>query len=205
LVFDMSMAHGAYPSPLNYKGFPKSVCTSVNNVVCHGIPDDRPLADGDIINVDVTVYLNGFHGDCSSTFLVGDVDEAGRRLVQVTEECLAIGLDCCRPGAPFCTIGDAIYRHAFKSGFTVVPAFTGHGIGSYFHGPPDVYHVPNPWYRRTMAEGMTFTIEPIVSEGSDRIVVLEDGWTAVSADNSRAAQAEHTVLVTESGVEVLTV
>jgi len=205
LVFDMAMAHNAYPSPLNYKGFPKSVCTSVNNVVCHGIPDDRPLADGDIINIDVTVYLDGFHGDCSQTFMVGDVDEAGQRLIQATEESLAVGLDVCGPSVPFSAIGEAIYKHAWKNGFSVVGGFTGHGIGTYFHGPPDVYHVPNRWYKEVMLPGMTFTVEPILTEGNDRIIILHDGWTAVTADHSRSAQVEHTVLVTENGTEVLTI
>jgi len=205
LVFDMAMAHNAYPSPLNYKGFPKSVCTSVNNVACHGIPDDRPLADGDIINIDVTVYLDGFHGDCSETFMVGDVDDAGQRLVKITDECLTLGLDACGPGRYFHNIGEAIYRHAWKNGFNIVSSFTGHGIGSYFHGPPDVYHVPNPWYPPIMEPGMTFTVEPIVSEGSEKLIILEDGWTAISADNSRSAQAEHTVLITDTGIDILTI
>lgn len=203
LVFDMAMAHNAYPSPLNYRGFPKSVCTSVNNVVCHGIPDDRPLANGDIINVDVTVFLDGYHGDCSKTFLIGDVDEDGKRLVQVTEECLQIGLEFCGPEKPFSAVGEHIYAHAFDNGYRIIGAFTGHGIGSYFHGPPDIYHVPNN-YPGVMKPGMVFTVEPIVTEGSERIVILEDGWTAVTCDHSRAAQAEHTVLITESGAEILT-
>lgn len=203
LVFELSITGNAYPSPLNYRGFPKSVCTSVNNVICHGIPDDRPLSEGDIINIDVTVYLDGVHGDCSRTFLVGDVDNDGKRLVMVTEECLEIGIQLCKPHTKFGEIGEAIYEHAQRSGFEVVGQFTGHGIGSYFHGPPDIYHVPNT-YPGEMLPGMTFTIEPAVSEGTDEIVILEDGWTAVTCDNSRAAQCEHTVLITETGVEILT-
>lgn len=203
LVYDLSLAHDAYPSPLNYRGFPKSVCTSVNNVICHGIPDDRPLSDGDIINIDVTVYLDGVHGDCSKTFLVGDVDDDGKRLVMVTEQCLEIGIQLCKPHTKFADIGEAIYEIAQASGFEVVGQFTGHGIGSYFHGPPDIYHVPNT-YPGKMLPGMTFTIEPALSEGTDEIVILEDGWTAVTCDNSRAAQCEHTVLITETGVEILT-
>ena len=203
LVFDMCMAHNAYPSPLNYRGYPKSVCTSVNNVVCHGIPDDRPLANGDIINVDITVFLDGFHGDCSKTFLVGDVDEEGQQLVKATEECLQVGLEACGPGKPFCEVGNRINEHAFSHGFSIVGAFAGHGIGSYFHGPPDIYHVPNN-YPGEMKPGMTFTVEPIVSEGSDRIVILQDGWTAVTCDHTRAAQFEHTVLITETGIDILT-
>lgn len=203
LVYDLSIANNAYPSPLNYRGFPKAVCTSVNNVICHGIPDDRPLSDGDIINIDVTVYLDGVHGDCSKTFLVGDVDKDGKRLVSTTEECLEIGIAVCKPGAKFSEIGDAIYNHAQTCEYEVVPQFTGHGIGRYFHGPPDIYHAPN-YYPGKMMPGMTFTIEPILSEGSDEMVILEDGWTALTCDNSRAAQCEHTVLITDEGVEVLT-
>jgi len=203
LVFDLSIAHNAYPSPLNYRGFPKAVCTSVNNVICHGIPDDRPLCNGDIVNIDVTVYIDGVHGDCSKTFLVGEVDEDGKRLVSITEECLKIGVEICKPGTKFSDIGQAIYNHAQKYNYEIVPQFTGHGIGYYFHGPPDVYHVPNT-YPGKMKPGMTFTIEPILTEGTDEMVILEDGWTALTCDNSRAAQCEHTVLITEEGVEVLT-
>ena len=183
--------------------FPKSVCTSVNNVVCHGIPDDRPLEDGDIINVDITVFLDGVHGDCSETFLVGNVDESGQKLVQVAKESMEVGVKACGPGVEFRTIGAVIQSHAESQGFQVVPAFTGHGIGSFFHGPPDIYHMQN-LYPGRMKPGVTFTVEPAISEGSHEIVILEDGWTAVTSDNSRSAQFEHTVLITESGVEILT-
>lgn len=132
---------GAYPSPLNYRHFPKSVCTSVNNIACHGIPDDRPLQDGDIINIDITVYLNGYHGDCSRTFLIGNVDEKGRELVKVTEECLMAGIKECRNGIPFAQIGKVIERLSKERGYQVVPAFCGHGIGTYFHGPPEIMHI----------------------------------------------------------------
>nr|CAD7457988.1 unnamed protein product [Timema tahoe] len=203
LVHKLAIDNEAYPSPLHYKGFPKSVCTSVNNVACHGIPDDRPLEDGDIINIDVTVYLNGFHGDCSSTFLVGNVDEKGRKLVQVTKECLYRAIEHCKPGRFFNSLGEEIENTARKFGLTVIPAFAGHGIGSYFHGPPDIYHCYNSYPGR-MLPGMTFTIEPVIAQGSENIVILEDGWTAVTEDTGRAAQFEHTVLITETGVEVLT-
>ena len=142
-VYQMSVDHGAYPSPLNYKGFPKSVCTSLNNVVCHGIPDDRPLESGDIINIDITVFFNGVHGDCSETYAVGEVDEKGHQLLQMTRDCLAIGLEECGPDKPFAGIGEKIEEHAEKHGYSVVPMFIGHGIGSYFHGPPDIYHARN--------------------------------------------------------------
>ncbi|XP_075219296.1 methionine aminopeptidase 1D, mitochondrial isoform X2 [Lycorma delicatula] len=203
IVHNMAIEHGAYPSPLNYEGFPKSVCTSVNNVACHGIPDDRPLQDGDIINVDVTVYLNGYHGDCSSTFLIGDVDIEGIKLVNATYEALEAAMSICRPGEYFYSIGDVVEEVAKLRNYTVVPAYTGHGIGSYFHGPPDIIHCYNE-YPGQMKPGMTFTIEPILSQGTGETVVLEDGWTGVTTDNSRTAQWEQTVLITESGFEVLT-
>ncbi|XP_050306237.1 methionine aminopeptidase 1D, mitochondrial isoform X2 [Anthonomus grandis grandis] len=141
LVHKLCIQYGAYPSPLNYKNFPKSVCTSVNNVTCHGIPDDRPLEDGDIVNVDITVFYKGYHGDCSKTFLVGNVDEEGKWLVEATEVCLEEGINVCRPGAYFRDIGYAIEQKASELSYTVVPAFLGHGIGSYFHGPPEIYHI----------------------------------------------------------------
>jgi len=203
LVHNLAVDNSAYPSPLNYRGFPKSVCTSVNNVACHGIPDDRPLQDGDIVNIDVTVYLNGFHGDCSAMFLVGDVDRQGQALVKATELSLEHALSICRPGEFFCNIGNEVELVARKAGFTVVPCFTGHGIGTYFHGPPDIYHCYNN-YPGKMQTGMTFTIEPVLAQGSHEIIILEDGWTAVTLDNGRAAQCEHTVLITDDGVEVLT-
>nr|CAH0101111.1 unnamed protein product [Daphnia galeata] len=202
-VYEFIVSQGAYPSPLHYKGFPKSICTSVNNVVCHGIPDDRPLMDGDIINVDVTVYLNGFHGDVSETFLVGDVDEQGRELVDITKVCLDEAVAICHPGRPYKHIGAVIDTCARKHGFRVVPAFTGHGIGSYFHGAPDIYHFRNH-FPGQMETGQTFTIEPAIAQGSHQCIILEDGWTAITSDGSRAAQFEQTVLITEDGVEVLT-
>ncbi|XP_030561506.1 methionine aminopeptidase 1D, mitochondrial isoform X1 [Drosophila novamexicana] len=197
------ISENAYPSPLRYVGFPKSLCTSINNVACHGIPDDRPLADGDIINIDVTVYQNGCHGDCSETFLVGHVDERGRFLVDSTRECLEKCIALCGPGVPFNEIGKYIQKYCQERDLESVEAFIGHGIGSYFHGPPEIYHYANEAPGRMQA-GMTFTIEPILSLGSGDIGLLEDGWTAVSLDNSRSAQFEHTILITATGVEVLT-
>jgi len=194
---------GAYPSQLNFHGYPKSVCTSVNNVAAHGIPDNRLLEDGDIINIDITVFLDGFHGDCSKTFLIGDVDQSGRKLVDVTNQCLDIGISRCRPNTPFRDIGRAIHKLARHHSCTSIPVFIGHGIGSFFHGPPDIYHCFNNYPGR-MQPGMVFTVEPCISEGDKRVKILEDGWTAVTLDNSRAAQAEHTVLITKNGVEVLT-
>lgn len=156
-VHEKCVMEGAYPSPLLYKGFPKSVCTSVNNVTCHGIPDDRKLCDGDIVNVDITVFYEGFHGDCSSTFLVGNVNEAGQRLVAVARQCRDIGIAVCRPSAKFREIGQAISKHASSNGYTVIADFCGHGIGSYFHGPPEIIHVDYP-SKGWMLPGMTFTI-----------------------------------------------
>ncbi|XP_072941177.1 methionine aminopeptidase 1D, mitochondrial isoform X2 [Epargyreus clarus] len=202
-VHNKTIDAGAYPSPLHYMGFPKSVCTSVNNVAVHGIPDLRPLQNGDIINVDITVFFKGYHGDCSKTFLVGDVDNKGLELVGITEECLDMAIKLCGPGVPFCSIGNTISKYVKRRGFTVLPAFTGHGIGSYFHGPPDIYHSLN-CYPGLMKPGMTFTIEPVISQGSELTVILEDGWTAVTEDSARAAQVEHTVLITEDGVDILT-
>ena len=199
------VSRGAYPSPLKYRGFPKSCCTSVNNVVVHGIPDDRQLLDGDIINIDVTVFYDDFHGDTSDTFAVGNVDAAAKKLVRATRECLQRGIDVCGPGQTFNAIGKAIEPYANSLQFSVCRQYVGHGIGSYFHGPPNIHH-----YRRlkvrpgTMEPGMTFTIEPILMEGVPETRLLSDGWTVVSTDNQRSAQAEHTVLITDSGVEILT-
>jgi methionyl aminopeptidase len=198
------VSRGVYPSPLRYRGFPKSVCTSVNEVICHGIPDDRPLEEGDIVNVDVTVFTGGVHGDTSATFCVGHVDPESRRLVQVTEECLDRAIEAVAPGAPLSDIGRAIEVHAHAAGFFVVQAFVGHGIGEVFHGPPQVPHYYEPELTTVMEPGMTFTIEPMITMGSIQPVIWSDGWTAVTSDGSRTAQFEHTVLVTDDGVDVLT-
>lgn len=202
-VFNSCLANNAYPSPLNYNHFPKSVCTSINNVACHGIPDDRPLEDGDIINVDITVYYNGYHGDCSKTFLVGNVDDEGKQLVEATKVCLNEAISICKPGTYFRDIGFCIQEKAEKLGFQIIPSFIGHGIGSYFHGPPDIYHMKNNYPGR-MESGMTFTIEPILTQGDQYIVILDDNWTAITEDNARTAQFEHTVAITDTGVEILT-
>jgi methionyl aminopeptidase len=177
----------------------------VNEVILHGIPDDRPLENGDIVSVDVTIYLGGFHGDCCGTFLCGDVDEASRRLARVTEECLARGIEAVRPGRPMSDIGRAIEGHAGASGYGVVRAFCGHGIGEEFHMEPQVLHYFEPRATRLVEEGMFFTVEPMITMGSWRHVEWPDGWTAVTADGKRAAQAEHTLVVTRNGAEILTV
>jgi methionyl aminopeptidase len=171
---------------------------------CHGIPDNRPLCDGDIINVDITVYLNRYHGDCSRTFLIGTVDERGQYLVHHNEQALAEAIKVCRPGQTFNEIGSAISEYAAKVDLTTVPAFIGHGIGSFFHGPPEIYHYENAVDVGIMEPRMTFTIEPIFSLGSADLELWEDGWTAATADGARTSQFEHTVLITENGCEILT-
>ncbi|KAF8789269.1 methionine aminopeptidase 1D, mitochondrial-like [Argiope bruennichi] len=204
IAHDTCIKYGAYPSPLNYRGFPKSICTSVNNIACHGIPDDRKLKDGDIISVDISVYYKGFHGDCASTCLVGNVDEKAKKLVKVTALCLQEAIKICHHKQYFSAIGKTISKIAVSHGFSVVPAFCGHGIGSYFHCPPSILHYENE-EEGQMLKGMIFTIEPVICEGSPDIVILEDGWTAQTEDDSRSAQFEHTILITDDGAEILTV
>jgi methionyl aminopeptidase len=196
---------GAYPSTLNYHGYPKSICTSVNEVICHGIPDDRPLADGDIVNIDVTAYLGGVHGDCSAMFCVGEVDPDSAELVRVTRECRDRGIAAVRPGRPVSDIGRAIQVHAEGHGYGVVRTFIGHGIGRTFHTRPSIPHYYTPEASTRMEPGMTFTIEPMITVGSYREKMWPNGWTAVTADGGRSAQFEHTVLVTDDGAEILTV
>jgi methionyl aminopeptidase len=195
---------GGSPSPLGYRGFPKSICTSPNEVICHGIPDSRALEAGDLVNLDITVYLDGMHGDCSATFLVGEVDEAGRRLARVARECLERGISAVRPGLPVGVIGAAIEPHAASQGFGVVRDYCGHGIGDTFHTSLQIPHHQDPRARRTMEQGMTFTIEPMITEGGWEAALWPDGWTAVTADGRRSAQFEHTLLVTPAGAEILT-
>ncbi|KAK9496727.1 hypothetical protein O3M35_013020 [Rhynocoris fuscipes] len=204
-VHKLCIENNAYPSPLNYHGYPKSCCTSVNNVACHGIPDTRPLADGDIINVDVTVFREGVHGDCSTMFLVGNVDDHGKKLCSVAKESLDKAVSICKPGVPFSTIGEVIEDYVRSHNFTVIPAFLGHGIGTYFHGVPDIYHFRYEGDNGDkMEEGMCFTIEPVVGDGSKEVDILDDQWTSVTVDDSRTAQYEYTLLITKDGVEILT-
>ena len=195
---------GGYPSTLNYHGYPKSLCTSVNEVICHGIPDARPLEDGDIVNLDVTIYLEGMHGDLSETVLVGNVDEESRRLVRTTHECLMKGISTVRPGGQIRDIGRAIQEHAERHGLSVVRAFVGHGVGEQFHMDPQVPHYFDPSARTEMVPGMTFTVEPMINLGTWKHETWPDNWTAVTADLKRSAQFEHTLLVTPQGVEILT-
>ncbi len=205
IVHDATVAAGAYPSPLNYRGFPKSVCTSVNEVICHGIPDSRALLDGDIVNIDVTVYLDGVHGDTNATFPVGDPDPESRRLVAETLVCLERAIDAVRPGRPVSVIGRAIEDHADSQGLGVVREFIGHGIGEEFHTSLQVPHYYAPSARTPLEEGMTFTIEPMITLGDPSLYVWSDGWTAVTRDGGRSAQFEHTIVVTGDGAEILTV
>jgi len=204
IAHQTAISLGAYPSPLNYMGFPKSICTSVNEVVVHGIPDSRKLRSGDIINCDVTVYIDGMHGDCSETVLVGEVSNEARSLVEVTWECLMKGIDVVRPGQRLNEIGRVIEAHATSHGYSVVRQFTGHGIGDTFHMTPYIAHYYEPGNRAVMEEGMTFTIEPMINCGSPDSYMWPDNWTAVTVDLALSAQFEHTVLVTGSGVEILT-
>lgn len=194
----------AIPAPLNYKGFPKSICTSVNHVVCHGIPGDRKLKDGDIVNVDVTVLKDGYHGDTSKMFMVGKPTILADRLVNITQECLYLGIKMVKPGIRFGDIGAAIQAHAEKNRFTVVREYCGHGIGKIFHEPPNVLHYGKPGTGETLVAGMIFTIEPMINAGKRDVKLLPDEWTVVTKDHSLSAQWEHTILVTDTGFEVLT-
>jgi methionyl aminopeptidase len=205
LCHDFIVRHGAIPAPLNYKGFPKSICTSINEVVCHGIPGDRLLKDGDIINVDITTILDGFHGDTSEMFCVGEVSERARKLIDVTRQSMWLGIKEVGPGKRIGDIGASIFEFAHrKHGYGVVEAFCGHGIGRQFHSPPQVSHVGRRGTGMRMKAGMTFTIEPMINEGTPHCDILEDGWTAVTRDKRLSAQTEHTILVTDHGYEVLT-
>jgi methionyl aminopeptidase len=203
-VHDLCIARGAYPSPLNYQNYPKSVCTSVNEVICHGIPDSRELQDGDIVNLDVTCYINGVHGDTNATFTVGNVSDEDRHLIKVTEECMWLGIETVKPNAPLSDIGRAIETHAKKHQMGIVRAFIGHGIGEQFHTDVQILHYYEPRNNMLMRPGMTFTIEPMITLGSDKHRMWDDEWTAVTIDGQRTAQFEHTVLVTDDGFDVLT-
>jgi methionyl aminopeptidase len=197
--------HGAYPSTLGYRGFPKSLCTSVNEVICHGIPDSTQLNDGDIVNIDITAYIGGVHGDTDATFLVGEVAEEDRLLVERTREALDRAIRAVRPGRPISVIGRVIESYARRFGYGVVRDFTGHGIGTAFHSGLVIPHYDDPAHSTVMEPGMTFTIEPMLNQGTHEWEMWDDGWTVVTKDRRRSAQFEHTILVTETGAEVLTV
>jgi methionyl aminopeptidase len=197
--------HGAYPSPLGYRSFPKSLCTSVNEVICHGIPDDRPLEDGDIVNIDITAYIGGVHGDTDATYLCGDVDEESRLLVERTHEALMRGIKASVPGREINVIGRVIESYAKRFGYGVVRDFTGHGIGTAFHSGLVIPHYDAaPQYNTVIEPGMTFTIEPMLNLGTVEWEMWDDNWTVVTKDRKRSAQFEHTILITDTGAEILT-
>ncbi len=206
LVYDYTVAHGAIPAPLNYEGFPKSVCTSINEVVCHGIPDEkRILKEGDIVNVDVSTILDGYFSDASRMFMVGEVSQECKKLVEVTKECLEIGLEKVKPWGFLGDIGKAIQKHADKHGYSVVRDLCGHGVGLEFHEEPDVEHFAKKSKGMLLVPGMVFTIEPMINMGKyDVYVDDEDGWTIYTDDGLPSAQWEYTLVVTETGTEVLT-
>lgn len=192
------------PAPLNYKGFPKSICTSVNHVICHGIPGEKRLKQGDIINIDVTLIKEGYHGDASRMYFAGKPSILGERVTRISKECLHKGIELVKPGIFLGDIGAAIHQHAQSAGFSVVREYCGHGIGREFHEDPQVLHYGNPGTGLELRPGMTFTIEPMINTGKSDTRLLADGWTVVTRDHGLSAQWEHTVLVTETGVEILT-
>ncbi|MDO5729837.1 MAG: type I methionyl aminopeptidase [Actinomycetaceae bacterium] len=205
IAHEYMISHGAYPSSLDYMGFPKSMCTSVNEVICHGIPDSRPLEDGDILNIDVTAYIDGVHGDTCAMFYVGDVDEESRLLCERTKEAMMRGIKSVRPGREISVIGRVIEKYAKRFNYGVVRDYTGHGVGEAFHSGLIIPHydtAPRPSI--TMEEGMVFTIEPMLTLGGIQWKLWDDNWTVVTADRSRTAQFEHTIVVTEDGADILT-
>jgi len=204
IVYAEMIARGGVPATLGYRGFTGSCCTSINHVVCHGIPGDRALRDGDIVNIDVTIVLDGWHGDTSRMFLVGDVPIRARRLVDVTYECMMLGIEAARPGNHLGDIGHAIQTHAEKHRYGVVRDFCGHGVGRVFHDAPEVVHAGRPGTGPELRPGMFFTIEPMINIGKAAVKVLEDGWTAVTRDRSLSAQFEHMVGITDDGCEIFT-
>ena len=194
----------AIPAPLNYHGFPKSICTSINQQVCHGIPSDKKLKSGDIVNVDITVIKDDYHGDTSKMFCIGDVSPHARRLVNVTREAMFLGIEQVKAGATLGDIGNAIQKHAESNRYSVVREFCGHGIGKKFHEEPQVLHYGKPGDGEVLKSGMILTIEPMINLGKRHVKVLSDGWTAITKDRSLSAQWEHTILVTDQGYEILT-
>ena len=204
LAFDFAMDHGAYPATLLYRGYTKSICTSINHVVCHGIPNDKPLREGDIVNIDVTLILDGWHGDSSRMYAAGEIPRRAERLIEVTYEALMVGVAEVKPGATTGDIGAAIQAYVEAQRMSVVRDFCGHGLGRLFHDAPNILHYGRRGEGITLKPGMLFTIEPMVNLGRPHVKILSDGWTAVTRDRSLSAQFEHTVGVTETGVEVFT-
>ena len=205
LCHNFIIEHKAIPAPLNYRGFPKSICTSINHVVCHGIPGDKKLITGDIINIDVTVIVDGWHGDTSRMFSIGKIGLRAEKLIEATYEGMMRGIDVVKPGATLGDIGHAIQSFVEKKGFSVVRDFCGHGVGKIFHSAPNVVHYGKPGEGIVLREGMFFTIEPMINAGKYQIKILEDGWTAVTRDRSLSAQYEHTLGVTATGHEIFTI
>jgi methionyl aminopeptidase len=203
-VFDYAMDHGAWPATLMYRGYTKSTCTSINHVVCHGIPSEKPLKDGDIVNIDVTLILDGWHGDSSRMYPVGVVPRRAERLIEVTHEAMMRGIAVIRPGATTGDIGAAIQSYVEAQHMSVVRDFCGHGVGRLFHDEPNIIHVGRPGEGITLRPGMIFTVEPMINLGRPHVKVLSDGWTAVTRDRSLSAQFEHAVGVTKDGVEIFT-
>ena len=203
-VHEFLCDHGAYPSTLGYKGFPKSCCTSLNEVICHGIPDSTVIEDGDICNIDVTAFINGVHGDTNATFLAGGVSEEARLLVERTHEATARSIKAVKPGRQLNVIGRVIEAYAKRFGYGVIRDFTGHGVGPYFHGTPTVLHYEEPSITTEIKTGMTFTIEPMITLGTIDYDVWDDGWTVTTKDRKLTAQFEHTLVVTDDGAEILT-
>jgi methionyl aminopeptidase len=203
-VHEYTISHGAVPAPLNYNGYPKSVCISLNNVICHGIPDDTVLKNGDILNVDVTTILNGYYGDAGRMFMIGEPSAEARKLVRVARECLDIGIEHVKPGHDIGEVGHAIEQHAVKNGYSVVRDYGGHGIGLKFHEEPHVHHYGTRKRGLIMVPGMVFTLEPMINQGRYETRLMPDSWTAVTIDGKLSAQWEHTVLVTDNDVEILT-
>jgi methionyl aminopeptidase len=204
LVFQFAMDHGAYPAPLDYRGYRKSICTSINHVVCHGIPDDKPLREGDIVNIDVTLIVDGWHGDSSRMYGIGEIPRRAERLIDVTYESLMRGIKATRPGARTGDIGAAIQQYAEGERCTVVRDFCGHGLGRLFHDEPNILHYGRRGEGVELKPGMFFTIEPMINLGRPHVKILSDGWTAVTRDRSLSAQFEHTIGVTKTGVEIFT-
>jgi methionyl aminopeptidase len=204
LIFDFGMDHGAYPACLFYRGYNKTICTSINHVVCHGIPNDKPLREGDIVNIDVTLILDGWYGDSSRMYYVGEVPRKAQRLCEITYECLLRGIAAVKPGATTNDIGAAIQTYAESERCSVVRDFCGHGVGRVFHDAPTILHYVEPSYDVELKPGMFFTIEPMINLGKPQVKVLSDGWTAVTRDRSLSAQFEHAVGVTETGCEIFT-
>lgn len=204
LLFDFAIANGAFPATLDYRGYTKSICTSINHVVCHGIPDDKPLREGDIVNIDATLIVDGWHGDSSRMYAVGEIPRRAARLIEVTYEALMIGVAAVKPGATTGDIGAAIQDYAEGERCTIVREFCGHGIGRLFHDEPNILHYGRRGEGVVLKPGMFFTVEPMVNLGRPHVKVLGDGWTAVTRDRSLSAQFEHTVGVTEAGCEIFT-